>query len=265
MMKQVNRITKEPHRPFHPTQRSACCKRSVITCRSRSPDQNQETLPSATLHQLYTNQAILMASASAVLGPLCDNLHSQYHVLTYRHPSISIPDVFETTWWTPILFGTAGIILGIGVPLLDQVFSSSSPLPSPPSSSPQPPSWFLVHLCISAFVLQYFLSALLDSSNSPYIDTILGATALSTWLFFDRSPAGLCMSLLTAVCGPAIEVVLISKFHLYEYTHADVFDCIPHWIGFTYFAGGPAVGNLGRRTLADLMLMHKVDERAVLR
>jgi hypothetical protein len=28
---------------------------------------------------------------------------------------------FETCWWVPLLFGVAGLILGLGVPLLDEL------------------------------------------------------------------------------------------------------------------------------------------------
>lgn len=60
------------------------------------------------------------------------------------------------------------------------------------------------------------------------------------------------MGCLTAICGPAIEVVLINGGHLYEYAHP-TFLGIPAWIPFVYFCGAPAVGNLGRAVHARLM------------
>ena len=64
-----------------------------------------------------------MGSASAVLGPLLDNQHSAHGVLKYTHSSrLVLPFlVVETTWWTPLLFGVAGIIIGVGTPLLDEL------------------------------------------------------------------------------------------------------------------------------------------------
>ena len=54
------------------------------------------------------------------------------------------------------------------------------------------------------------------------------------------------MALLTAVAGPAAEIVLINGLHLYNYTRPD-FLGIPSWITWVYFCGSPAVGNLSRQ------------------
>lgn len=116
-------------------------------------------------------------------------------------------------------------------------------------------------LCIALFVTQYGLSGLLEGpllgqrlpalgAQLPALDVLLAACALATWAAFDASAQGFGMSALTALCGPAVEVVLIS-FGLYHYSHPEVLG-VPSWIGWVYFAGGPAVGNLGRRVLCEL-------------
>jgi hypothetical protein len=63
--------------------------------------------------------------------------------------------------------------------------------------------------------------------------------------------AGMFMAVLTAVAGPATEVVLINKLGLYHYSHATQAG-IPTWIPSVYFCGSPAVGNLGRKVKAVL-------------
>lgn len=72
-----------------------------------------------------------MFCASAVLGPLCDGLHSSADVLHYRRPDVLLHLNFgpvhwglETCWWVPILFGAAGIVIGVGVPVLDELVGS---------------------------------------------------------------------------------------------------------------------------------------------
>lgn len=59
------------------------------------------------------------------------------------------------------------------------------------------------------------------------------------------------MATLTALAGPAAEVVLINKFGLYHYSHPVVWG-IPTWIPWVYFCGSPAVGNLGRKISSKL-------------
>ena len=60
------------------------------------------------------------------------------------------------------------------------------------------------------------------------------------------------MAALTSLCGPLIEICLINAVHLYRYSRPSYFE-IPNWIGFVYFCGGPAVGNLGRVVYSSLL------------
>ena len=80
--------------------------------------------------RLLANQAFALTAAGAVLGPLCDSLHSSHDVLHYNRPSyVDIPAVgihIETCWWVPALFGLAGLLIGVGYPLLDELLSSPS-------------------------------------------------------------------------------------------------------------------------------------------
>jgi hypothetical protein len=77
---------------------------------------------------LIARQAAALFCASAVLGPLCDGLHSKADVLHYHDPSILVSVQIgglqwglESCWWVPLLFGGAGVIIGVGVPLLDEL------------------------------------------------------------------------------------------------------------------------------------------------
>ena len=59
------------------------------------------------------------------------------------------------------------------------------------------------------------------------------------------------MAALTAVGGPAIEILLINQLGLYHYVSPDVWG-VPTWIPWLYFSGSAAVGALGRRVKATL-------------
>jgi len=196
--------------------------------------------------------------------------------------------------WVPLLFGVAGLILGVSVPVLDELAApkvdqqqqqqqqvgqgplvgqgspGTRPLPSSKSSAAgswpmgiQAASWSWVMLCISLFVTQYWLSGVLErplldktlvSGSVPALDAVLCCYALLHWAVFDSSVQGFAMSALTAVCGPAIEVVLINAGGLYHYTHPVWWQAVPTWIPWVYFCGGPAVGNLGRMVWRSLKL-----------
>ena len=203
-----------------------------------------------------------MASASAVLGPLCDGLHSQWSVLKYTAPLPPLSILswqLETTWWTPLLFAVAGVILGVSHPVLDAAFPAEEPRHG------RQPSWGVVLLGIAGFVGQYYASARLDGPLEgvtlgplPALDLLLAAAAIAQWAVFDGSRQGAGMAALTAVAGPAVEVALI-HLGLYSYSHPQLFGPIPTWIAWVYAAGGPAVGNLGRKVSAKLLKSRQGD------
>eukprot|EP00887_Chlorella_sp_A99_P001118 scaffold14.g1118.t1 len=184
-----------------------------------------------------------MGLASAILGPLCDGQHSAHGVLHYADPvhlTLLGALTLETCWWVPLLFGAAGVILGVAHPLLDAWLPESRPRWG------TDPSWAVVVLGIAVFVLQYAASGILEPQLGhslgplPALDALLAGVAWAHWAAFDGTRQGLFMACLTAVAGPAVEVGLINGLHLYHYTHAQAAG-IPLWIPWVYFCGAPAV------------------------
>lgn len=159
--------------------------------------------------------------------------------------------------WVPLLFGLAGIILGVSHPLLD-AWQAQRGGKQPRGGSK--PSWSFVLAAIALFVLQYGASGALEQpllghtlvGGIPVLDAFLFATAAAHWAVFDGTRQGLFMAGLTAVAGPAVEMALINILHLYSYTHP-VFLGTPSWIAWVYACGGPAVGNLGRKVSSTLL------------
>jgi hypothetical protein len=173
-----------------------------------------------------------------------------------------------------LLFGVAGLILGVSVPLLDDLAAGRTAADAPQQQQQQQSkqllrmglqqdgSWPWVLLCISLFVTQYWLSGVLEQPllgqtlaeglGVPTLDVVLLAYALLHWGVFDGTPQGFAMAALTAVCGPAVEVLLVNELGLYHYMHPVVAGAVPTWIPWVYFCGGPAVGNLGRQVWRQL-------------
>lgn len=155
------------------------------------------------------------------------------------------------------MFALAGVILGVSHPLLDSWQARRGG--AQPRLGSDPP-WAAVLACIALFVLQYAASGALEApllgaslpGGVPTLDALLWAAALVLWWGFDGTPQGLGMAALTAVAGPAVEVALINVLHLYAYSHPVLLGT-PTWIAAVYWAGGPAVGNLGRKVSSRLL------------
>jgi hypothetical protein len=157
------------------------------------------------------------------------------------------------------MFGWAGIILGVSHPLLDAWQQEPGGGGERPRGGSNP-SWPFVLAAIALFVLHYASSGALEQpllgstlpGGLPSLDALLLATAVALWWAFDGTRQGLFMACLTAVAGPAVEITLINWLHLYSYTYPAVLG-VPTWIPWVYFAGGPAVGNLGRKVSSSLL------------
>eukprot|EP00955_Chlamydomonas_euryale_P036730 350539-Chlamydomonas_euryale.AAC.2 len=202
-------------------------RRGTGTASTRVSGYPRDPPPPPLAGGLLIKQCAAMFAASAVLGPLCDGLHSSAGVLRYADPTLTWP--IETCWWVPLLFGAAGVIIGAGVPLLDDWVTArrldEGMQPGMLTYAGRTPAWAAVLICITCFVANYHLSAVLQLDPLPVPhtgDAVLAAFALATWWAFDGSVVGLGMSTLTAVAGPAAEVVLINGLGLYEYAHPEV-------------------------------------------
>ena len=194
----------------------------------------------------------------------------------------------ETAWWVPLLFGTAGIIIGLGHTLGDTLrlkIGAKDPnakdpnakdpnAKDPNAASPDAlvtfvdacpgrpafgwePAPSVVGACIALFAVQYASSGVLATTVDPAfpgapryaVDAALAASGVGAWGVFDGTRQGLVVAVATAVAGPLTEIFLINVTHLYHYENPDVFG-IPSWITWVYFCGSPAVGNLSRAVRA---------------
>lgn len=268
------RSSLRPRRPHRPKLIAAARK-----SRERTGDVDDEATTDSSIpsnrrrprppspHPLWLPQLATTALSGATLGPLCDGLHSRYGVLRYANPVEISPLNLETTWWTPLLFAVAGIIIGTGLPLLDEISSSPASTASRRRRPPPPPSapdldrgWPLTLAAISAFVLIYFLSAVggAQGRSPEWLLPSLWGCSLALFALVDGTAPGLLVAAATALGGPAVELLLIKSLHLYRYADESFAGAFPAWIAAVYFAGGPAVGALGRRVRAELV--RKKDE-----
>lgn len=178
----------------------------------------------------YLRAILVLFVTGAILGSVCDGFHT--HSLTTFYPR---PWILKMAWWVPLLFGSAGLAIGLTHPVCDRWFKRQQKLPL---------SWYVIISGLGLFMGLYFLSGFLNFSNS-YKFFLLGILSVLFWGFFDRTWQGLALGILTALVGCTVEIML-SALGLFDYTHPDLWG-IPAWLPWLYIAGSTTVGNLGRK------------------
>lgn len=197
-----------------------------------------------------------MAVVSAPLGMALDNQHGLFNVLNYFDYNLSViidnEYYIKSAYWVPLLFGFAGFAMTFIILFLDGLKSLNTPV------TLISPSWHKVFYGISLFSAQYYMSGALDylQYDPLIINAMLSTVAIGGFIYFDGSISGLVLSVATALAGPVAEIILINVFHLYSYTHADIYG-ICSWIPAVYFCGGQAVGNLARKLYSMSELNHE--------
>jgi hypothetical protein len=179
-----------------------------------------------------------LAGSSAILGPLLDNYHSAFGVLSYRNPWQPIVGVTTATF-VPWMFAFAGVAIGIGALQLDA--RSGPGLIAKPSV----PTTLRV---VGIFSLIYYASGCLynaDGAAATALGPVLCAAAFAEWALLDRSLGGVVMGLAAAAAGWVTEAGLVNLTDLYAYAEPEWMG-LPLWIAPVYFAGGPAVASVAR-------------------
>src|SRR5207247_631530 len=109
------------------------------------------------------------------------------------------PWLFQMATWTPLVFGSAGLSVGLSYPIAERVTGVS------PAGRL---SWTEIAIAFAAFALLYAASGYLPVSNALKLVVLLaGAVALFAWIA--RTALALALAVLTAIVGPVVEVLLV--------------------------------------------------------
>jgi len=223
----------------------------LAPARKASPD---DSAPPAAAAAATARWLGGLALSGAALGPVCDNLHSGFGVLSYARYEVAAgaaPEwwgggaLFQTATWVPPMFALAALIIGA----IDVAVDGAAPRPSGRR----------VAAGVAAFVAVYAASAF--GGGAPPLGLGLDARAVSAALWplalglaaWEGSAGGAVAGAATALGGPAIEIALLGGGGafpepfgpLYAYARPDVWG-VPAWIPAVYFAGGPAVALVSR-------------------
>jgi hypothetical protein len=165
--------------------------------------------------------------AGATFGTALDAFHVYSKV--ERYP---VPVLFGLAWWVPLLFGGAAVAIGYSHPMVDPLLHQRR--------RPQ-------RLLFSIGELTWVVLAYLVSATS--LDSIakVGLMALiyvNFWLLAGRGWQNLLLSLVTAITGTLVEMLLVAA-GAFSYLHPD-FIGVPYWLPCIYACASLAVGDLGR-------------------
>lgn len=159
----------------------------------------------------------------ATVGSFLDAFHTHGGATLYPHPVF-----FAMAWWTPPLFGAAYVLLAL-------TYRQNEPRPRVPIPTGRAALGFVF------FAGLYFASGFLPPANGVKLAVLLLGAGL-LFAFVDRSRAALVTGALSALLGPAFEVVLV-RAGVFLHLQPD-FLGIPMWLPALYLASGPGVGGL---------------------
>ncbi|HLQ29766.1 MAG TPA: hypothetical protein VK140_11100, partial [Ktedonobacteraceae bacterium] len=169
-------------------------------------------------------------------GTALDAFHVYSKVERY-----TVPVFFGLAWWVPFLFGGAAVAIGYSHPMVDPLLHQRR-IPYRLLFSVGELTWV---------VLAYLVSATsLDSIAKVGLMTFI---YLNFWLLAGRGWQNLLLSVVTAITGTLVEMLLVAA-GAFSYLHPDFIGVpgVPYWLPCIYACASLAVGDLGRSLILPL-------------
>ena len=177
----------------------------------------------------FARSSLICFALGATVGSALDAIHTHSGTTVYA-TEIGL----KMAWWTPPLFGLAGLGTGIGYPLLELRTKQRLVVAT----------WSAALSAFALFVGLYFVSGYLPASN-PIKLAVLTIGACVLYAFFARSKIALVLALVAAIVGPLVEITLISQ-GAFRHLQPDFFG-IPIWLPALYASGSLGFGIVGHR------------------
>jgi hypothetical protein len=179
-------------------------------------------------------RAVLLFGFGAVVGSGLDALHTHSGTTLYASPWW-----FQMSVWTPLIFGLAGLSVGLSYPLAERLTGRRPG---------RRLSWTEVGAGFAVFAVLYAMSGYLPVSNAAKLVVLLvGAAVLFVWLA--RTALAFVLAVLTAVIGPLVEAALVHA-GLFGYREPDVLG-FAMWLPALYASGSIAFGAVGSKMTED--------------
>jgi hypothetical protein len=168
----------------------------------------------------------------AVVGSALDAFHTHSGTTVYARPWL-----FQMSVWTPLIFGLAGLSVGLSYPLAERLTGRRPG---------RRLSWAEVSAGFAVFAGLYAVSGYLPASSAVKLVVLLvGAAWLFAWLA--RTWLALGMAVLTAVIGPLVEALLVHT-GFFTYREPDLLG-VAMWLPALYACGSLAFGAVGEKAM----------------
>jgi len=179
--------------------------------------------------------AALLFGVGATVGSLLDALHTHSGTTSYPRPVF-----MKMAWWTPGLFGFAGVATGLAYPIVERALGRAITREVSPRDA---------FLGFAGFAGLYAATGFLPASNRTKLAVVsVGALALGAVLAPTREAAVLAG--IAAIVGPAIESFLVSREAFVH--HQPDFLGVPMWLPALYVSGSIAFGTVGKWVVATM-------------
>jgi len=165
----------------------------------------------------------------ASLGTALDAFHAFTRVERYASPTL-----LGVAWWVPLLFGCAAVAISYSHPLLDPLLHHRRFRPL-----------FSSLLGLAWLPLAYLISASFFDALTKTALILL--VYFNFWLLAGSDWQNLLFSLVTAITGTLIEMILVAA-GAFAYLHPDMLG-VPYWLPAIYACASLALGDLGRSLL----------------
>jgi hypothetical protein len=170
----------------------------------------------------------------AVVGSALDALHTHSGTTYYANEWW-----LEMSAWTPLLFGGAGVLVGLSYPIAERLTGRRPG---------RRLSWTEACVGFALFTLLYAASGYLPASNLVKLVVLsAGAAILFAWLA--RTWLALVLAALTALIGPLVESALVHAGFFF-YRDPDVLG-VAVWLPALYASGSVAFGSVGQKVIGE--------------
>ncbi|MDL1872308.1 hypothetical protein FBR05_08885 [Deltaproteobacteria bacterium PRO3] len=185
-----------------------------------------------------TQAALLLFLVGAVFGPVGDSFHVVSGTTDYP-PNLFQLYFWRLPWWVPLIFGAAGVAIGMSHPQMDRWLGA-------PPDRPGSRGIGAVIFGVAAFLGIYAMTAFVPLKSGGPLDALIAASALAVWLLLDRTWQGVLLGMMTAVVGTVTEILLVRAGAFWYLPPKDALFGVGSWLPWLYFSASVAVGNLGR-------------------
>ncbi|HEY6540596.1 MAG TPA: hypothetical protein VIZ18_06650 [Ktedonobacteraceae bacterium] len=196
------------------------------------------------MQQFRGRMLLWLFLAGATFGTGLDAFHVLSSVERYAAPAL-----LGVAWWVPLLFGCATVAIGYSHPMLDPLLHHR-----------RFRSLFSSLLGLAWLPLAYLVSA---SFFDTLTKTLLIALIYGNfWLLTGGDWQNLVFSLVTAITGTLIEMILVAA-GAFAYLHPDMLG-VPYWLPGIYACASLAIGDLGRSLFYSMEGSYDTQRRTTL-